>query len=222
MRKSFLIMAAIVSLAMLMPQKASAIESYGTFWVGDIQYYFEVDNEDFHYAVLTAFKLEVTGHVVIPETFEFNPGTETQTWTVTSVSANAFGAHCNVTSVDLPGTILSVADESFINSPELEYVIIRANVPPVVYNSDWQEVTNTQLFNTEAFKGVYVPNAVVQDYKNDSNWGKSKIYPITEFQGIESPSLQGRSGEASKVIRNGMLLIEKNGKTYNALGTEVK
>ena len=41
-------------------------------------------------------------------------------------------------------------------------------------------------------------------------------------EGIESPSLQGRSGEASKVIRNGQLLIEKNGKLYNALGTEVK
>lgn len=221
MRKLFLFIAAIASLNMIMPQKASG-ESYGTFWVGDIQYYFEVNNEDFHYAVLTAFKLEVTGHVVIPETFEFNPGSGIQTWTVTSVSANAFGAHCNVTSVDLPGTILSVTDESFINSTKLEYVIIRANVPPVVYNSDWQEITNTQLFNTEAFKGVYVPNAVVQDYKNDSNWGKSEIYPITEFQAIESPSLQGRSGEASKVIRNGMLLIEKNGKLYNALGTEVK
>ena len=222
MRKFLLLFAAIVSLNMIMPQKASAIESYGTFCVGDIQYYFEVNNDDFHYAVLTAFKLEVTGHVVIPETFEFNPGSGIQTWTVTDVSANAFGAYCKVTSVDLPGTIWSVTDESFINSTELEYVIIRANVPPVVYNSDWQEITNTQLFNTEAFKGVYVPNAVVQDYKNDSNWGKSEIYPITEFQAIESPSLQGRSGEASKVIRNGMLLIEKNGKLYNALGTEVK
>ncbi len=222
MRKFLLLFAAIVSLAMLMPQKASAIESYGTFWVGDIQYYFEVNNEDFHYAVLTAFKQEATGHVVIPETVDFNPGGGIQTWTVTSVSANVLDAHCNVTSVDLPGTILSVADESFINSTELQYVIIRANVPPVVYNSDWQEITNTQLFNTKAFKGVYVPNAVVQDYKNDSNWGKSEIYPITDFQAIESPSLQGRLGEASKVIRNGQLLIEKNGKLYNALGTEVK
>ena len=221
MRKFFFLFTAIVSLTMLMPQKASAIESYGTFWVGDIEYYFEVDNNDFHYAALSAFKLDVTGHVVIPETFDFNPGSGTQTWTVTNV-ANAFSAHCNVTSIDLPGTIWSVTDKSFINSTKLKYVIIRANVPPVVYNSDWQEVTDTQLFNTEAFKGVYVPNAVVQDYKNDSNWGKSKIYPITEFQGIESPSLQGRPGEASKVIRDGVLLIEKNGKTYNALGTELK
>ena len=144
-----------------MPQKASAIESYGTVWVGDIQYYFEV-NGDFHYATLSAFKLEVTGHVVIPETFDFDAGDGIQTWTVANVSANAFGAYCNVTSVDLPGTIWSVTDESFINSTKLEYVIIRANVPPVVYNNDWQEVSDTKLFNTMAFKGLYVPNAVVQ------------------------------------------------------------
>lgn len=41
-------------------------------------------------------------------------------------------------------------------------------------------------------------------------------------QAIESPSLQGRSGEASKVIRDGVLLIERNGRTFNAQGIEVK
>ena len=44
----------------------------------------------------------------------------------------------------------------------------------------------------------------------------------TLTEGITSPSLQGRSGEATKTIRNGQLLIERNGKTYNASGTEVK
>ncbi len=45
---------------------------------------------------------------------------------------------------------------------------------------------------------------------------------IDPHEGIDSPSLQGRSGEASKSIRNGQLLIEKNGKTFNSLGAEVK
>ena len=41
-------------------------------------------------------------------------------------------------------------------------------------------------------------------------------------EGIETPSLQGRSGEATKLIRNGQLLIIRDGKTYNALGVEIK
>ena len=49
-----------------------------------------------------------------------------------------------------------------------------------------------------------------------------RVRAAKQSQGIESPSLQGRSGEASKVIRDGQLVIERNGKTYNALGTEVK
>jgi hypothetical protein len=41
-------------------------------------------------------------------------------------------------------------------------------------------------------------------------------------EAIESPSLQGRSGEATKTLRDGVLYILRDGKTYNALGAEVK
>ena len=49
-----------------------------------------------------------------------------------------------------------------------------------------------------------------------------RVRAAKQSQAIESPSLQGRSGEASKVIRDGVLYIERNGKTYNAQGAEVK
>lgn len=39
---------------------------------------------------------------------------------------------------------------------------------------------------------------------------------------IETPSLQGRSGEPHKRLVNGQLLIEKNEKIYNAQGAEVR
>jgi hypothetical protein len=39
-------------------------------------------------------------------------------------------------------------------------------------------------------------------------------------EGVETPSGSPSWGE--KVLRNGMLLIERNGKTYNAQGMEVK
>ena len=44
----------------------------------------------------------------------------------------------------------------------------------------------------------------------------ARLRPIG--QGIISPSLQGRPGEASKFLRNGQLFIDRNGKTYNAQG----
>ena len=39
---------------------------------------------------------------------------------------------------------------------------------------------------------------------------------------IESPSLQGRSGEASKILRDGQLIIIRNGVEYNANGQMIK
>lgn len=48
------------------------------------------------------------------------------------------------------------------------------------------------------------------------------VKDVDPTEAIESPSLQGRSGEASKVIRDGVLLIERNGKTYNAQGAQVR
>ena len=64
------------------------------------------------------------------------------------------------------------------------------------------------LYGFESDEKFYAPVRLVQPYE--------------EPEGIESPSLQGRSGEASKVIRDGVLYIERNGRTYNAQGAEVK
>ena len=40
-------------------------------------------------------------------------------------------------------------------------------------------------------------------------------------QDIVAPSLQGRSGEASKTLRDGQLLIEQNNRTYTILGNQI-
>jgi len=49
-----------------------------------------------------------------------------------------------------------------------------------------------------------------------------RIRAKKQAQAIESPSLQGRSGEASKFIQDGQLFILRGDKTFNAIGTQVK
>ncbi len=46
--------------------------------------------------------------------------------------------------------------------------------------------------------------------------------PENEGQGIDEVGIQPSAVSGQKVLRNGMLLIERNGKTYNAQGAEVK
>ncbi len=50
---------------------------------------------------------------------------------------------------------------------------------------------------------------------------KPEVPDDTE-NGIDTPSLHGRSGEVSKVIENGQIVIIKNGVRYNAIGAEIR
>ena len=221
MRKILLFFAAIVSLHMIMPQKASAQEELNDVVVGDITYYLLDYGNDLRFAGVRYFSYDLTGHVVVPETIDYIWPDDGNTWQVTAVSPRALDERHNITSLDLPSGISSVNDNSFSESETLNSLIIRAEVPPVVYDKNWQEVSDTDLFNSKRIVNVYVPDGSVQAYKDDSNWGKRPIFPISQYQAIDQIT-NDELRMTNKVIRNGVLLIERNGKTYNAMGTEVR
>ena len=219
MRKILLSIVAIASLNMIMPQKASAQDELNDVVVGDITYYLLDYGNDLRFAGVGYFSYDLTGHVVVPETIDYIWPDHGNTWQVTAVSPRALNEHHNITSLDLPSGISSVNDNSFSESETLNSLIIRAEVPPVVYDKNWQEVSDTDLFNFQIVN-VYVPDGSVQAYKDDSNWGKRPIFPISQYQAIDN--VQSGKVQSTKVIKDGVLLIERNGKTYNAHGAEVK
>ena len=219
MRKILLSIVAIASLNMIMPQKASAQDELNDVVVGDITYYLLDYGNDLRFAGVGYFSYDLTGHVVVPETIDYIWPDHGNTWQVTAVSPRALNEHHNITSLDLPSGISSVNDNSFSESETLNSLIIRAEVPPVVYDKNWQEVSDTDLFNFQIVN-VYVPDGSVQAYKDDSNWGKRPIFPISQYQAIDN--VQSGKVQSTKVIRDGVLLIERNGKTYNAQGAEVR
>ena len=211
MRKILLFFAAIVSLHMIMPQKASAQEELNDVVVGDITYYLLDYGNDLRFAGVRYFSYDLTGHVVVPETIDYIWPDHGNTWQVEAVSPRALDEHHNITSLDLPSGISSVNDNSFSESETLNSLIIRAEVPPVVYDKIWQEVSDTDLFNSKRIVNVYVP---------DGNWGKRPIFPISQYQAIDN--VQSGKVQSTKVIKDGVLLIERNGRTYNAQGAEVR
>ncbi len=68
---------------------------------------------------------------------------------------------------------------------------------------------------------LYVPAQSVEAYQAADGWKdfKDNTYPIPD-EAIDQVQSDKRQG--TKVIRNGVLYIERNGKTYNAMGAEVK
>jgi len=219
MKKIFTFFAAIVSLNMLMPQKASA-QDLPNIWKDGICYYLLYYKNDNFSASVTGFAEESAGHIVVPDTLEYNWTGYPSKWPVKGVSTKALSNESNITSLDLPAGIYNVNDDSFSRSEKLTSIICRAVVPPVVYDRVFNEVSDCKLFKLLPGKmKVYVPEGSVQAYKDDSNWGKATILPLSEYQGVEEvPSDQVPS---TKVLRNGVLLIERNGKSYNAQGVEV-
>ena len=222
MKKFLLLFAAIVSLNMIMPQKASAQEELNNVVVGDITYFLADYGNDLLFAGVGYFSYDLTGHVVVPETIDYIWPDHGNTWQVEAVSPRALTEHHNITSLDLPSGISSVNDNSFSESETLNSLIIRAEVPPVVYDKDWQEVSDTDIFNSQRIVKVYVPEGSVQAYKDDSNWGKRPIFPISQYQAIEQTDASATFGGSHKLLRNCVLLIERNGKTYNAQGAQVQ
>jgi hypothetical protein len=219
MKKFLLLFAAIASLNMIMPQKASAQEELNDVKVGDITYFLVDYGNDFLFAGVEDFSNDLTGHVVVPETINYLWPDHGNTWQVRAIG-RVLTNMSKITSLDLPSGIYSVNHNSFSESETLNSLIIRAEVPPVVYDKDYEEVSDTDIFNKQRIVNVYVPEGSVQAYKDDSNWGKRPIFPISQYQAIDN--VQSGKVQSTKVIKDGVLFIERNGKTYNAIGTQVK
>ena len=95
--------------------------------------------------------------------------------------------------------------------------------------------SNVIQIATKSGVGIFRFNITPNDphgfkfYQHDTNM----LYPTLYVKGINTryaplgtnisnPSVQNKTGEATKFFRNGQLFIRKNGKIYNALGAEVQ
>ena len=139
--------------------------------------------------------------IVIPESVE-------------TIESNAFYGCDKLTKVTLPAGLKEIGFQAFMRCKALQTVTNYNPTPLTIPENTFYDVP------CESVK-LFVPKGSGLSYAKAAVW---KQFDVEEFepQGIDTPSLQGRSGEASKVIRNGQLLIEKNGKTYNAQGAEMK
>ena len=115
--------------------------------------------------------------------------------------------------VEIPSSTVVIKDNAFAYCESLKTVYNYATVP--------------QSINAEVFDGVdiskctlYVPQGCKAAYEAAPVWKDFIIKEMAVPGGIDqTPS--GSPSRGEKVLRDGMLLIERNGKTYNAQGMEV-
>lgn len=139
---------------------------------------------------------------------------------ITVISTSAFDGCSSLTSITIPKNVIRINQMAFRNCTSLQSVICEVVTPISIA---------TSLEAQAPFFGVdrpniplYVPAESVDAYKAKDIWKEfNPILPIqnspTEINNVSYDSPQN-----TKIIRDGQLLILREGKTYTAQGAEVK
>lgn len=131
---------------------------------------------------------------------------------VTTIGNGAFYGCAYLDSLTLPSTLESIADNGFALCAKLKQMRVKAEEPPVVDSKTFENVSRSIP--------VYVPFGTGDLYRSAEVWKEFNIQEESNTEtAVNNPSL---SPTSQKLLRDGQLLIIRDGKTYNAQGQEVR
>ena len=174
-----------------------------------------------------------SGRVVIPSSVEYNSVTYTVTaisrrafWygdqftgftfpnTLETIGVQAFAGCTELTELDFPASLKEIGDNAFQGDTKVLKVTCRAIEPPVC--GDYPFATYGGA--------LYVPQGSIAKYKDASGWSgfDPDIFAIDDTAIDQVANGQITSGSAKKVIRNGVIYIERNGELFNLTGAKLQ
>ena len=132
---------------------------------------------------------------------------------LTSIRGYAFENCDKLHKVTLPSTLTEIIHHAFYNSSALDTIIVNV-ADPLDISADVFGGVNT------ASCKLFVPAGSVAQYTTTAIWMSFDVQSIADLPtGVENTAADAK---AVKRIVNGQLFIERDGKTFNAQGIEVK
>jgi hypothetical protein len=132
---------------------------------------------------------------------------------VTTIGNGAFYGCAYLESLVLPASMQRIADNGFALCSKLTEITVNAPVPPVVESKTFEDVDRSIP--------VYVPDGTGPKYRAAAVWNQFDIRDRAETP-TDLNNIDGETIKVEKVIRDGQVLILRDGKTFNLLGTEVQ
>ena len=156
----------------------------------------------------------------IPSTVEY----QGVVYNVTRIGKQAFYNAQKLQRVVMSENIKTIGAFAFANTSEmrssLSKVTCYATTPPVMRDRESEYEHPAFLGVSVSEMPLYVPAESIDAYKEANQWKEfGQILPIegTNVEYVQQPQLE----QVQKLLRNGQILILRDGKTYNVMGQEL-
>ena len=129
---------------------------------------------------------------------------------VTTIHNWAFAWCLGLTQVTFGERLQQIGSGAFCDCTSIKEMTSNASQVP--------EITYATFDNVEPSTTVYVKEPLIEQYKQHPYWGKFNIVAV------KSPvdNISYSEANTHKLLRNGQLIIVRNGVEYNAMGAEVR
>ena len=114
----------------------------------------------------------------------------------------------------LPSSIRAIGDNCFALCGKLTKIVCNATTPPAIQAKTFYDVNR--------LIPVYVPDESVASYESDEYWKEFDIQGASDIESAVSNMTNDSATAITKVMRDGQVLILRDGKTYTIQGVEVK
>ena len=131
---------------------------------------------------------------------------------VTSIGKAAFFDCSYLKEITLPSTVQTVADNAFGQCQKVAKMTVNATTPPVVEAETFEDIDRSIP--------LYVPIGTALQYKAADYW--CEFFNVIEYNAPTAiDNIPSSTANTHKLLRNGQLLIIRDGKIYNAMGQEM-